>query len=88
MDLIEIDGLPFLIKMVDLSMANCECHKQRGHGIIGDLLLTQWALHLGDLAHLAHVAICGTETMAFSAPNAAPSAWSTGAKIPCLPAHT
>ena len=27
MALIEIDGLPFL-KMVDLSMANCECHNQ------------------------------------------------------------
>jgi len=27
MALIEIDGLPFY-KMVDLSMANCECHKQ------------------------------------------------------------
>ena len=28
MALIEIDGLPNL-KMVDLSMANCECHNQR-----------------------------------------------------------
>ena len=46
---------------------------QRIHGIIGDLLLTRVARHLGDLAHLA---ICGTETMAFSAPHAAPRAWS------------
>ena len=28
MALIEIDGLPFLIAWVDLSMANCECHSQ------------------------------------------------------------
>ena len=30
MALIEIDGLPFLIAWVDLSMANCECHNQVG----------------------------------------------------------
>ena len=39
MALIEIDGLPFLIAWVDLSMANCECHHQRvnqrtGHGFM------------------------------------------------------
>ena len=30
MALIEIDGLPNL-EMVDLSMANCECHNQVGY---------------------------------------------------------
>ena len=36
MALIEIDGLPFLIAWVDLSMANCECHNQMVPAMTGN----------------------------------------------------
>ena len=73
MALIEIDGLPFL-KMVDLSMANCECHNQMvqrwraKHAI--DEVLQSWAGRWGHVSIL-RVRSAGSDAqhVGFTKPN-------------------